>query len=401
MLKYRLKLGTYFGIGLYVHWTFALIVAYVAYVTAQAGGDGPAILFGLLVLGTLYLCVTLHEYGHALAARNFGIPTLDITLLPIGGVARLERMPRVPWQELLVAVAGPAVNVMIAVPLLVGLIVTGQGASAVDFLSGDTLGRPSVVGFVTQLLLANLFLVAFNMIPAFPMDGGRVFRSLLAMVIEYRRATWIAARVGIGCAVLMAIAGIWVSPVMPLIAVFICWAGLAEARQVEVTESVRGLRVGDAMVHNVPTVGPTTPLSQLAELWASLPARVVPVTDAAGRLLGIVWLEDLAAAIQQGRGWQTAADLVRRDGPVAWPEQPVEQLLAQIGRRSGRQLPVMDPHGRLVGLLDLDTLVHRSTVSRGFHPPQSSVAPPPAEAPLIAEVVPANPYTPPLRTGQP
>ncbi len=229
MLGRRLSLGNYLGIGLYVHWTFALLVIYVAFSASTEGGLG--MVYGVSQLLGVFLCVTLHEYGHALAARQFGIPTLDITLLPIGGVARLERMPRIPWQELLVAVAGPAVNVVIATVLWFSFVAWGP-RDLIDVLAGrpvdeaamqyavTLLTEPSLIGFAVTMLIVNTMLVLFNMIPAFPMDGGRVFRSILAMMIDYRMATAVASRVGLICAALMAgYAVYWGHPIPVLIAV--------------------------------------------------------------------------------------------------------------------------------------------------------------------------------------
>ena len=199
MFEKRLKLGTFLGIGLYVHWTFALLLGYLAYDAREYGA--PGMLFAVAVSIGVFTCVTLHEYGHAMAARRFGIPTVDITLLPIGGVARLERMPRIPWRELVVAVAGPAVNVVIGTLLAIGIGLFAR-EQLFEFMSSlgtlDPLSAPSFIAFFFFILMANVILVVFNMIPAFPMDGGRVFRSLMAMVTDYRKATYIASRVGLG-----------------------------------------------------------------------------------------------------------------------------------------------------------------------------------------------------------
>ena len=281
MLKSRLKLGTFFGIRLYVHWTFALLVGFVAFSAREAGWIG--VVYGVLQLLGVFTCVTLHEYGHALTARRFDVPTVDITLLPIGGVARLQRMPRVPWQELLVAVAGPAVNVVIVAALSFGLAVYGGAqlirgvADAGTLLEAVNLAltEASVLGFVLTMLIVNTMLVLFNMIPAFPMDGGRVLRSVLAMLMEYRRATFIASRVGLGCAVLMGLVAIQFQAFIPiLIAVFIGYAGIAEARQVDVMESLRGLTVRGAMLRNPPAVTMDTPLRELAAVGVRRPGPV-------------------------------------------------------------------------------------------------------------------------------
>ncbi len=224
LLVRRLKLGNFLGIDLFVHWTFGLVIAYVVFASSDTGTEGMA--FAVTQLLGVFLCVTLHEYGHAMAARQFGISTADITLLPIGGVARLKRMPRIPWQELVVAVAGPAVNVAIGAALIAGFFaltdLTVLAATLRYFVASimglpldeqtvatvnEVFTSPSFAGYAVTMLIINIMLVLFNMIPAFPMDGGRVFRSLLAMGIDYRKATRIASRVGLGCACLLAFCG--------------------------------------------------------------------------------------------------------------------------------------------------------------------------------------------------
>ena len=210
MWQRRLKLGTYFRIGVYVHWSFGLLVAYVGYSGYQDGIIGAV--FGIALLLGMFFCVTLHEYGHALTARRFGIETLDITLFPIGGVARLMKIPRIPWQEFLVAVAGPAVNVAILLTLGTALFfVPGLGMPASDQIwteagqeqISQAIDSPTLLGYLLFMMVVNTVLVVFNMIPAFPMDGGRVLRSVLAMGLEYRRATRIASMVGVVCALCM------------------------------------------------------------------------------------------------------------------------------------------------------------------------------------------------------
>ena len=215
LLNHRWKLGTFAGIPLLVHWSFSLAIFLVAF--SASDGGVPGVLYSVAQLLGVFFCVTLHEYGHAMAARSFGIATVDITLLPIGGVARLKKMPRIPWQELIVAVAGPAVNVVIAI--LLSLLLAGGMPAEVWSALVDSTGRgmmdetlmrmmdlvneSSWLGYAVMMLVVNVVLVLFNMIPAFPMDGGRVFRSLLAMTMSYRRATWIASRIGLLIAVLM------------------------------------------------------------------------------------------------------------------------------------------------------------------------------------------------------
>ena len=212
------KIARFAGIDVSVHWTFLLLLAWVAF-QSMSGGI-LAVASALLMVVAVFTCVVLHEYGHALAARQFGIGTRGITLLPIGGVANLEGIPRNPLQELWVAVAGPLVNVVIAFLL------------AVLFPSVLSGGAPQVVG---NLFYINVALVLFNLVPAFPMDGGRIFRAIMAMWLPYEKATRLAATVGKIAAVALALLGIFVvnNPMLLFVAAFVVLAGDAEARFVE------------------------------------------------------------------------------------------------------------------------------------------------------------------------
>ncbi len=212
------KVGTFRGIGIYIHWTFWIIVLY--YLLSSMAESG--LVAGMVAAGfvlAVFACVLAHEFGHAFAAAKFGIPTTDITLLPIGGVARLTRLPQEPWHELIIAVAGPAVNVVIALALIL--------AGAVG--AGELASKPSEISFIGQLCFINIGLVIFNMLPAFPMDGGRVLRSLLAIYLGHLRATEIAARVGRWMSLVFVIASIAYGQFgLLLIAVFVFIAGTAE-----------------------------------------------------------------------------------------------------------------------------------------------------------------------------
>jgi Zn-dependent protease len=205
-----LKIASVFGIELRINLSFLLLLGFFWFRFYQEAGLSGAVQ-GVLYILILFACVTLHEFGHAFAARGFGIKTRDITLYAIGGVARLNRIPDKPWQELIVAVAGPLVNVVIAAALFFVTHVTA------GFEDADLLESPRI-DLLYKVAWANLFLVAFNLIPAFPMDGGRVLRALLAMVVPYARATEIAARIGQGLAVLFAIFGFIYYPILIFIA---------------------------------------------------------------------------------------------------------------------------------------------------------------------------------------
>lgn len=222
LMRWAWRIGRLAGIALYVHATFLLLVAWVAYREWTFGL--VAVGAALVYIVALFAIVVLHELGHALTARRYGIRTRDIILLPIGGVARLERMPRDPRQELLVALAGPAVNVALAIALYALVRLTGAAPSA-DLYTVDLIS--STRAFMYQLVIVNIMLAVFNLIPAFPMDGGRVLRAVLAMrMSSYARATSIAARVGRLLAVLLGFVGVYEfqNPFWVLIALFV-WMG--------------------------------------------------------------------------------------------------------------------------------------------------------------------------------
>ena len=193
-MKWSLKLGSFAGIRVYLHWTFVLLLGWILFSHLGQGHDWAEAWLGVGFIIALFGCVLLHEFGHALTAKHYGIRTRDITLLPIGGIARLERLPENPRHELLVTLAGPAVNVVIAAVLWVaiGLFIPG--------IPNPEMMEEMRIPLLVRLFTVNVWLVLFNMIPAFPMDGGRVLRAVLAMRMNYARATQVAASIGQGIA---------------------------------------------------------------------------------------------------------------------------------------------------------------------------------------------------------
>lgn len=375
VLEHRLTLGKYLGINLYVHWTFSLIVGLVVYGVWDEGPQGIA--YGLGVLLGVYLCVTLHEYGHSMAARCFGIRTVDITLLPIGGVARLERMPRIPWHELVVAVAGPAVNVVIASVLLVSLYAGGYLDPLLDSpFSTDALNawftshpEPSFLSYATFMLGVNIMLVVFNAVPAFPMDGGRVLRSLLAMVTEYKTATFIASRVGLVIAALMLYYAVSTNHIqLGLVALFVAYAGTMEARQVDVTEAVRGISIADAMIRDPESVMMDAGLQDLSRRWQTLSAKSLPVLSGTGSVVGMLRLSDLAAALERDPLTQlTAGQIADHEVERIRLHESLDAAILGLGK-DHRRFPVVDNEGQLLGIVDLDTAVHRGKITRNVPP---------------------------------
>lgn len=321
-MKWSWKLGEFRGIAVYMHATFLILIGFVVLSHWSAGHSLGKTLEGVAFILALFSCVILHEFGHALMAARFGIKTRDITLLPIGGVARLERMPEEPLQELWVALAGPAVNVVIALGLWAWIQFTSV-FSPLEQL-GVTTGS-----FLERLMAVNVLLVVFNMIPAFPMDGGRVLRALLATKLEYTRATQIAASIGQSIAMVFAFVGFFTNPFLIFIALFV-WIGAAqEASMVTMKAGLGGMPVRRAMMTDFRTLQPGDSLQQAVELILATPQQDFPVLDG-GRVLGILTSRDLMVALQK-RGPDTLVeDVMRRDFLSLDVNEMLDSALARI-----------------------------------------------------------------------
>jgi Zn-dependent protease len=298
-MNWSFKIGKLFGIDIKVHLTFLLILVWGAF--NYGGSGGP--LYGLIVTLALFTLVVLHELGHSLAARWYGIPVQDITLLPIGGVARLERMPTRPIQELVVALAGPAVNVVLAALLLpaIGLIAAVQP----DPLSLRLLLEPSLAGLLTFLLSANVMLAIFNMLPAFPLDGGRVFRAGLGFFMAYKQATDIAVKVGRLLAIALGVFAITSGQIfLALISLFIFFAGGQEGQAVATRSLLRGVQARQALSHQRVALSSYATVGQAASMMLNSPQSNYAVLDPYnGEFLGVATNSSVAQAMQRGE-WQ-------------------------------------------------------------------------------------------------
>jgi Zn-dependent protease/CBS domain-containing protein len=342
LVKWSFQIARIAGIDVRIHATFLLLLAWLGLGYYESGGLG-AVVAGLGFILLLFACVVLHEFGHALAARAYGIHTPDITLLPIGGVARLERMPEKPSQELVVALAGPAVNVVIAFGLY---IVLGKFFDLGDLTSvEDQRGN-----MLTKLLAINVMLVVFNLIPAFPMDGGRILRALLATRIKHARATRIAAGIGQALAVLLGILGLLGNPLLLFIAVFVFFGAQQEAAYATLKESMEETRVGQVMESPPPLLNPSMTVLEAARVAMGQPASAYPLVDAQLKLLGMVPATDLAAAMAQEGGFG-ASRLSRRDYTPLPAEMSVAAARAQAMSSIHDVLPVINAEGQLVGVV--------------------------------------------------
>ena len=353
-MKWSLKLGKLLGIDVYLHFTFLLLLAFLGFVYWRSTQNVEAALRGVAFIVALFGCVVLHELGHALMARRYGIKTRDITLLPIGGIARLERMPEKPLQEFWVALAGPAVNVIIAAVLLVGLAAT-DGFTPVKEIS--------VTGgsFWQRLMVLNLALVAFNLLPAFPMDGGRVLRALLAMRLGRRRATAIAANVGQGMAILFGIVGFFYNPFLVFIGIFVYLGAQAEASMVEMQSALAGLRVRDAMMTRFRTLAAQDTLAKAVEELLAGSQQDFPVIED-DQPIGILRRNDLVKALAQGRRDAAVTDGMSHDCETVDEATSLKSAVESMRERQCATVPVM-AGGRVVGLLTLEHITEMIMVN--------------------------------------
>lgn len=346
-MKWQWKLGNFAGIDVYIHATFLLLITWVGYSHWLEHQNWAQVWNGILFILALFACVILHEYGHALTARKYGIKTRDITIYPIGGVARLERMPEKPIEELWVALMGPAVNVVIAAGLFAYLYLT----SSLVPLSELTVASGS---FLERLMTVNVSLVLFNLIPAFPMDGGRVLRALLAMRMDYVRATQIAATIGQGMALLFGLIGLFGNATLLFIAFFI-WIGASqESSATQMKNAISGIPVGRAMLTDYQSLSPRDPLSRVAQLLLAGSQHDFPVIED-NRVVGVVTRDDFLIGLTQHGQNVAVSTVMRRELPEIDSYEMVENALARIQESGVPALPVTHA-GQLVGIITAENI---------------------------------------------
>jgi Zn-dependent protease len=346
-MKWQWKLGRFAGIDVYVHATFLLLIGWVGYDYWREYQDWSRVFIGILFILALFVCVVLHEYGHALTARKYGIKTRDITLYPIGGVARLERLPDRPIEELWVALAGPAVNVVIAALLIAYLALT-NGLTSITTMS---LAQGS---FFERLMAVNIYLVLFNLIPAFPMDGGRVLRALLALKLDYVQATQIAATIGQGIALLFGFIGLFTNSFLLFIALFV-WIGAAqEASMVQVRHSLGGIPITRAMQTDFQVLSPSDTLARVVELILAGSQQDFPVVEN-GRVAGILDRDTFISALSKNGQNTSVAEVMHRNVPEIDSHDMVEKALTRLQESGSKTLPVTHG-GRLVGLITAENI---------------------------------------------
>jgi Zn-dependent protease/CBS domain-containing protein len=346
-MGWSLKLVTVAGIRVQIHFTFLIFMAWIVLRGVFQGQSADVTIGNTAFMLGLFGCVVLHEFGHALTAQRYGIRTKDITLLPIGGVARLERMPDDPRQELWVAIAGPAVNVVIAALLYAWFYVSRGGV--------DLSGQNIIVSgsLLEKLLLVNITLVVFNLLPAFPMDGGRVLRALLAMRMDYTRATQMAASLGQGIALIFGLIGFLYNPFLMFIALFV-WIGAAqEASMVQMKSALAGIPVSAAMITDFQTLGPEDSLQQAIKLILAGSQQDFPVVDG-GSVVGVLTRDALLRSLARGDG-ALVSEVMDRDIRIADEAEMLQSALQRLQECACRTLPIVRDH-QLVGILTAENM---------------------------------------------
>jgi Zn-dependent protease len=348
--------GQFQGIDVRVHPSMVLVLLWAVYHWGYSARGGlTAVTYGLVFVVALFGLVVLHELGHGLMARQFGLRVRDVTLLPFGGVAHIEQMPASPRTEAMVALAGPLTNVAIAVaslPLLV-LWFLLKGYTSLNSLTTLRLDDPSFTGFVVFLFLANLMLAIVNLLPAFPMDGGRVFRAAMSSVVGRDLATKAAVYTGIVFSVVIgSVALANGNLIIPVISVFLVAAAFAEGRAVRIEQQMRRLYVGQFAVWDRGGINPSEPLA----LAVRDGPRDIAVTSH-GAVLGMIWKADLQRALQNGGLSKKAGEIMDANIVTADIGTSVFDVHTLMSHHNQWALPITE-HGVYRGMFSGERLTH-------------------------------------------
>lgn len=347
-MSWSLTIGRIAGTEVRLHITFILFLAWIFGASwASRGPDEAWANLAFIIL--LFACVVAHEFGHVFAARHFGIATPDVTLLPIGGLARLERISEEPREEFIIAIAGPMVNVVIALVLVVffGAHLNTGGLTTID---------STQVSMIDRLAMVNVFLVLFNLIPAFPMDGGRVLRALLATRMGYTRATEIAATIGQGFAFALGFIGLFSNILLIFIAIFVYLAASSEAHSVAIKHMANGVPVSAAMMTQYATLTPTADVEDAVQTLLRTSQSEFPVIDEVGRPVGLLARADIIRALKERGPDARVADAMSTDIPIISYRQRLDDAFKILQEKSAPAVAVVDAGGRLAGLVTSETI---------------------------------------------
>ncbi len=347
-MKNSLTLGKIAGIKIFMHWTFPVIILWIIVSSASRGLNTGQIIWSVVFTLSLFVCVVLHELGHALAARRYHIQTKDILLLPIGGIARLERMPDKPVQELIVALAGPAVNLLIVLILhvFVNLAKMPSDISEITYINADN--------FLLSLSVLNLWLAIFNLIPAFPMDGGRVLRALLSLKFSRAFATRIAARLGQAVAIFFIFIGFFYNPFLVFIGLFVFFGAMAESEYVQVQSALKNMTVRDITMKNVPLLNRKDTLGKAIETLLNGQAKKFLVMDG-DKPFGILGKTGIIEALQRHSQEDFVEVATDRNPGYIDAAEPIENALLMMQNYRYPML-IVTRDDELYGLADMENI---------------------------------------------
>jgi len=349
-MKGSIKVGNIKGIGVFIHWTFSLIILFILYKNYRAGHNAEQMMWSVLFILSIFGTVFLHELGHALAALRFGVKTKDITILPIGGMARLERIPEKPFEEFVVAIAGPAVNVGLA--LITGAFIKFPASEQlVDILQGGV----NAENFFIQFFIVNIWLAVFNLIPAFPMDGGRILRSLLAVKLPRHVATKIAARVGQVLAIGFIFIGINSNPFLIFIGIFIILGAHGEAEMVKTAFMLKDVFARDLVMRDFARIDMRDTVGKALEMLLNSQNKNFLVLDHQ-KPVGTLSRDELIQALAGGSEKTLIKDVMNTDLAKVQSTDPVEKAYTAM-QTTRIPMVIVYEGNQLMGVMDMDNVL--------------------------------------------
>ncbi len=348
-MSWSFSIGRIAGSDVRIHVTFFLLLAWIGIAHYQKGGMDAAIQ-GIVFILAIFACVLAHEFGHILTAKRYGINTPMVTLLPIGGVASLERMPEKPNQEIIVALAGPLVNLVIAAVLILFADVSFDPSTL------ESVEDPSI-SFTSRLAAINVFIAVFNLIPAFPMDGGRVFRALLSLKFSRVQSTSIAAKTGQFVAFFFGFLGLIAgNPLLIFIAIFVYLAATSEEQVTRLQAVAQGHRARDAMISHFETLGPQDKISDAVEALLQTTQLEFPIVDGQGKLMGILTRTEMVRALSNSGPDTPLDEVMERDIPVCEQDANLQSAIQPLQTRAKPAIGVVDKNGVFSGYITMENL---------------------------------------------
>lgn len=349
-MKGSIKIGKIAGIGIFIHWTFTLLIAFIIFSNYRAGQNFEQILWSIIFVLSIFVTVLLHELGHALAAKRYDINTKDITLLPIGGLARLESLPEKPTEELVVAIAGPAVNIVLA--LITALFITIPGAEDLTIQLSSGVNSEN---FFLNFFIVNVWLALFNLIPAFPMDGGRMLRAILSMKFERYKATNIAARIGQTFAIVFVFLGVFINPFLVFIGLFVFLAAKAESEFTQTKSLLHGYKVKDVLMQQYNSIDAGQPIKTAVKMLLDGQSKNFLVTENSHSVGTLSREEIIRALAEQGEN-EIIHKVMNKDLTFLDADAPLENAYQQVVENKSTLMPVVK-NNRLIGVLDTENIL--------------------------------------------